>query len=113
MKQSIIEKPLQLWVERKAVSDFNWLKTPPAPSIIHCQVRGISFERFPRPWQMKQSSTAFKKFSISLIFMDNPDFPKKKNTCQYVKHQKELVFQENFPISLMDSDVPLLASLKE
>ena len=34
--------------ERKAVSDFYWLKTPPVPSVAS-QVRGNSFERFPRP----------------------------------------------------------------
>ena len=32
-------------VEWKTVSDFYWLKTPPAPSV------ATVFERFPQPWQ--------------------------------------------------------------
>ena len=39
-------------VERKTVSDFYWLKTPPAPSVTPAAryLHGFSFERFPRLW---------------------------------------------------------------
>ena len=37
--------------EEGGVSDFDWLKTPPVPSVAPCQRCGISFEQFPRPWQ--------------------------------------------------------------
>ena len=48
----VIKRLLLPTVERKTVSDFYWLKTPPAPSVFPwCQVHGISFERFPWPWQ--------------------------------------------------------------
>ena len=45
--------------ERKTVSDFYWLKAPPAPSI--APGAGISFERFPRPWQTVGSKSGPSK----------------------------------------------------
>ena len=50
-------------VERKAVSEFYWLKAPPVPSV----VRGISFERCPR--QVIVPGLAVKLFvNVSLNF---------------------------------------------
>ena len=42
---------LPLRVEWKTVSDFYWLKTAPVPLLAPYQGCGVSFERFPRPWQ--------------------------------------------------------------
>ena len=38
-------------LEHKRASDSYWLKTLPVSSVAPCLGRGISFERFPWPWQ--------------------------------------------------------------
>ena len=44
-----------------SLSGWSWsvrllrTKTPSVPSVAHCQTRGISFERFPQPWQYSEA----------------------------------------------------------
>ena len=85
-------------VERKAVSDFYWLKTPPVPSVTPFKVRDISFGRIPQPWQTVGPASGSFKLCWQLF----------EACVEYNASSRRLVL-ENYPLLAVRKPIPMVA----